>query len=58
MPIITDHDLYDEWLDEVYEPVTFGYMTFYASQIIKELDPIAYRVGFAEWQDMINEDEE
>jgi len=38
-------DNYDEILDEVYDEVKLGSLTFYASRIIKELDPIAYNCG-------------
>lgn len=37
---------YDEWLDEIHEPVKIGYMEYSASQVLKNVDPIAYRLGF------------
>ena len=40
-------ELYDEMLDEVHE----DFMKYPASQILKEVDPIAYDVGFADWTD-------
>jgi hypothetical protein len=43
-------ELYDEALDEQGE-VKVGTLTFYPSQILKECDPIAYRVGFSDWLD-------
>ena len=42
---------YDEMLDEVCGPKTIGVLSFDASTILKECDPIAYRVGFHEWLD-------
>lgn len=42
--------MYDEALDEQGE-VKVGTLTFYPSQILKECDPIAYRVGFSDWLD-------
>lgn len=42
---------YDNWLDEVYEPYNIGYLEWTASHIMKELDPIAYEVGYQEWVD-------
>jgi hypothetical protein len=42
---------YDEWLDECYQPYNIGVLEWTASQILKELDPIAYRTGFNDWLD-------
>ena len=41
---------YDEMLDEVYalESKDFPYA---ASRVLREVDPIAYRVGFWDWLD-------
>lgn len=40
-------EAYDDMLDEVYgEP-----MGYPASRILREVDPIAYRVGFHDWLD-------
>ena len=36
---------YDDFIDESYEEVKIGYCTFYASDILKKLDPIAYNCG-------------
>lgn len=44
---------YDQFLDECYPVATFGYSKFYASTVIKECDPIAYRIGFADYIDML-----
>lgn len=44
-------DLYDEFLDEAYQPYNIGYLEWTASHIMKELDPTAYRIGFQEWVD-------
>jgi len=51
-------DAYDEMLDEVHGEVTIGHGTYSASQILSECDPIAYRVGFTDYLDMFEEDEE
>jgi hypothetical protein len=52
---------YDDMLDELY-PVEIGGMSFCASRVLKELDPIAYNCGFSDWLDAneltIDEDEE
>lgn len=33
----------EETLDECYEPLTVGYMTFDAGRVVREMDPIAFR---------------
>lgn len=44
-------EAYDEMLNEATEPTKIGYLEFYASDIVRQLDPIAYRVGFFDWLD-------
>jgi hypothetical protein len=46
------HEMFDEMLDECYEPWTIAGMTYYPSQILFECDPIAYRVTLSDWQSM------
>ena len=48
-------EMYKEALDEMGE-VKLGNLTFSPSRIIKELDPIAYRTGLGEYEDMLMED--
>lgn len=42
---------YDAMLDEFDGPVTVGGLTFDASRILRELDPIAYKCGWIDWCD-------
>jgi hypothetical protein len=42
---------YDEMLDEVYGDVFVASYSYNTSYLLKEVDPIAYRVGFSDWQD-------
>ena len=49
-------ELYDEFLNEVYPEVTIGYSTFQASDILKALDPIAYNVGFSDYESFSQEE--
>lgn len=42
---------YEDYLDEVAGPFEIGHLTFDASRVLRELDPIAYRVGFFDWAD-------
>ena len=41
-------EAYDEMLDEIYTETPFGIP---ASRILRECDPIAYRVGLLDWAD-------
>jgi len=50
------YERYDQMLDEVYPEVTLGYSSFLASAVLKEMDPIAYRVGFGEYTETLAED--
>ena len=43
--------MYEDMLDECYEPYSMGGMTFYPSDILKSCDPIAYRCGFNDFFD-------
>ena len=44
-------DMYNEMLDECYEPYSMGGMTFYPSDVLKNCDEIAWRVGFDDFFD-------
>lgn len=41
---------YDELLNELY-PIKIGYASFYASDVLRELDPIMYRQGLIDYSD-------
>ena len=47
---------YSDMLDECYPDVTIGYGTYTASAILRECDPIAYRVGASDYADYLAED--
>jgi len=51
----TAEQMFDEYLDDAYEPVKLGFGTFYASQILKNCDPIAYDLGLGEFYDHLAE---
>jgi hypothetical protein len=42
--------IFDEALDESWDSVTIAGMTFFPSQILRECDPIAYRVALADFE--------
>lgn len=48
---------FDEWLDDVYPVYRIGEMTFYPSQILKDCDPVAYRIALSEMEDDDEEEE-
>tara|TARA_R110000751_G_scaffold25755_3_gene69516 strand:- start:1547 stop:1795 length:249 start_codon:yes stop_codon:yes gene_type:complete len=48
-------DMYNESLDEMGD-VKIGNLRFSPSEIVKVLDPIAYRTGLNEYEDMLMED--
>tara|TARA_R100001510_G_C7649768_1_gene207238 strand:- start:1631 stop:1825 length:195 start_codon:yes stop_codon:yes gene_type:complete len=43
-------EMYDEWLDSMGEVEVCG-LTYCASRVLKEIDPIAYRCGFNDFLD-------
>lgn len=48
---------FDEFLDDVFGTVSIAGADFRASEILKELDPIAYEQAMLDWEDTYaNED--
>lgn len=45
---------YDVMRDEIYGTFTVAGINFEASRILKEVDPIAYKVYFTDWCDEEN----
>ena len=52
--MIERNEAFEEMLDDIYEPYNIGSMKFYASAVLRECDPVAYRIGVSEF----DEDEE
>ncbi len=44
-------EAYDDMLNETHEWPSVAGISFAPSDILRELDPIAYRCGFADWSD-------
>ena len=44
-------EMYDEMLDDCEGPVELCGMTYSASQVLREVDPVAYRCGFNDYVD-------
>ncbi len=52
---LTDDELdkrYQDFLDEIHGPVMIGGYEYQTSHALKEVDPTAYRCGFADWLDI------
>ena len=49
---------FDDMLDESYKPFVIGNLTFTASQILRECDPVAYRESLLNFEDAIRENED
>jgi hypothetical protein len=47
---------YNEMLDETNELIKIGNLTYLPSQVLKNTDPIAYRIGLSEFEDYLEED--
>ena len=50
------YDHYNEMLNEVTPTVKIGDMNYCASTVLREVDPIAYNVGLAEWLSSLHSD--
>lgn len=50
--------MYADMLDEIYGEVTVAGYTYNTSRILKEVDPIAFRCGVADYIDSLLEDAE
>jgi hypothetical protein len=46
-----DGEMFDETLDDCYEPYMLGNMEFFASDILKSCDPVAYNMAIDEEED-------
>lgn len=42
---------FDDWLDDVYPTYQIAGVTLYPSKMLKNCDPIAYRIALSEWDD-------
>ena len=54
--IVDGEEMFEEMLDECCEEVTVGNCTFSPSQVLKECDPTAFRIGVSEHLDSLAED--
>ncbi len=49
-------ELWDEMIDEGQELIKIGNMSYLPSQVLKAVDPIAYRIGKYDYADLYMED--
>jgi len=52
----TLEEWFDEALDESNKDITIGMLTYSPSQVLKAVDPVAYRIGLSEHADYLAED--
>lgn len=50
-------DRFDDMLNDSYEVTVIGGIKFYPSQILREMDPIAYQCGFNDYVDSLADSE-
>ena len=55
---VDDEELFDEMLDECYPEITIGCCSWSPSDVMKELDPTAYRIGVSENADSLVQDDQ
>ena len=53
---VDGEEMYEDLLDECYPEIKVGCCTFSSSEVIKELDPIAFRIGVGENLDDLAQD--
>ena len=53
---VDGEEMYEDLLDECYPEIKVGCCTFSPSEVIKELDPIAFRIGVGENLDDLAQD--
>ena len=59
MATITDYEMIQQYLElmnDSYDPIIIGHCTFYAGDIVRKMDPIAFRVGLSKYADNLAED--
>ena len=58
IPIRELEEIFDEFLDDITEPVDIFGVKYDVSRILKELDPIMYNIGMDEYFDNLLEEAE
>lgn len=53
---IDGDEMYDDLLDECYEPFKLGDLEYSPSQVLRDVDPTAYRIGKQDYLDSLVED--
>jgi len=47
-------EMYSDWLDEIYGKIDICGYSYQASYALREIDPIAYNVGFSDYCDTLD----
>ena len=50
------HDTFDEYLDECFEEIHIGSLTYTPSHVLKKTDPIAYRCMLSDYENCLGYD--
>jgi len=50
-------EMFNEMLDDCEGPVELCGMTYSASNVLREIDPVAYRCGFNDYVDSLTDDD-
>lgn len=53
---LEQEEMYDNFLNEFIPPVEIGALTYDPAHVLKNVDPIAYRVGMADFLDAMEEE--
>jgi len=48
--------MYDEAINEAHEPVVIAGITFEPARVLEEMDPVAYRVGYVDFCNELDEE--
>jgi hypothetical protein len=60
MELVTEsqaRDMFDDMLNDIYDVTVIGDIKFYPSQILREMDPIAYQCVFNDYVDSLVDEE-
>lgn len=53
----TEED-FDDYIDDCYGDVKIGNLSFSSSEVLKEMDPVAYNIEFSEYESSMKKDDE
>ncbi len=51
-----DEERFADLIDQIYPPIVFGDLTYSPSEVLKAVDPVAFRIGAADLESHDEED--